>query len=79
MIEDNLEKTVRDYEKHNEDAIDKFKTIFSGDGEKNIGALNALLKNYLGRVGVALDNYDLVNKFNGRNVQFLCLHGQRKM
>lgn len=70
VMDNIIDKTITDYEKNIEDAIADYKTLLEGTGEKNVGTLNAVVKNYLNRLGGALANFDLVNKFNGRNVQF---------
>ena len=58
VIEDNLEKQCGTMKSIMKALLINLKQYFQEMVRKNIGALNALVKNYLGRVGVALDNYD---------------------
>ncbi len=72
VIDDILDQTIKEYENELENGIDKTKAVVTGLGnQKTEGAeLNAVVRNLLNRLGKAVNNYDLVRKFNGRNVQF---------
>ena len=72
VIDDILDNTIKEYENEMENAIDKTKAIINGIGnQKTEGAeLNAVVRNLLNRLGKEIKDYDLVKKFNGRNVQF---------
>lgn len=69
-IDDVLDLTISGYEAQLENTIRETEAKIKGFSQLGVGEMSATVKNVLNRLGKKAEDYDLISKFNGKNLQF---------